>query len=396
MRIALGEDTTGPLAGIRVLDLSTIVSGPLCAQILGDLGAEVTKIEARAGDTSRYLGGERRADMTGFFTQFNRNKRSAVLDLKSELGVKALKALAASADVLVENFRPDVMERLGLPAKDLLAANPRLIYVAISGFGPEGPYREQPAYDMVIQALSGFAKLLGSEQEPKLISNVIADKTSGLTAAWAILAALFARERSGKGQKIDVPMLDAFAGFVLPDTFGPRVFGELPGDPALGDALYRAWPTADGHVAVIIIEDHQYQALCRVLEREDLLEEERFATLGGRLTNAAELFATMEEELRKHATAELVRRAHEYGAPIAAVNGMDEFLADPQVLANETVFESEHPEAGTLKMFRSAPRFSETPSDLRLHPPRLGEHTEEVLREAGLSEAEIDAALGRG
>ncbi len=394
MRVALGEASTGPLAGIRVLDLSTIVSGPLCSQILGDLGADVIKVEAPGGDTARYLGGERRADMTGFFAQFNRNKRSVVLDLKSEAGAGALRTLAARADVLIENFRPGVMDRLGLGSEALQERNPRLVVVAISGFGPDGPYRDQPAYDMIVQAMSGFAKLLGTDDEPRLISNVVADKTSGLTAAWATLAALFARERSGQGQRVDVPMLDAFASFVLPDTFGPRSFGNAPEDPALGEGLYRAWPTADGHVAVLAIEDHQYQALCRVIGREDLLEDERFASLGGRLTHASQLFATMEQELCKWPTAELVRRAHEHGAPLASINGMDEFLADPQVRANHTVFEIEHPEAGTLAMFRSAPRFQHTPSDVRQPPPRLGEHSEEVLREAGLGPEEIAAILG--
>jgi crotonobetainyl-CoA:carnitine CoA-transferase CaiB-like acyl-CoA transferase len=250
VKLNIGGEAGGPLAGIRVIDLSTVVSGPVCAQVLGDLGADVVKVETRIGDIGRYLGGLRKADMTGFFAQFNRNKRSAVLDLKTEQGAAALRALAKTADVLVENFRPGVMDRLGLGEATLRAENPRLIYVAISGFGPEGPYAKRPAYDMVIQALSGFSKLLGSDEQPKLISNLVADKTSGITAAWATLAALFAREREGgAGQRVDVPMLDAFASFVLPDPFGPRVFGEPPESAAAGDGLYRAWPTKDGHVA---------------------------------------------------------------------------------------------------------------------------------------------------
>ena len=396
MRVAIDQPSKGPLAGVRVLDLSTIVSGPLCAQILGDLGADVIKVETAIGDTARYLGGLRKADMTGFFAQFNRNKRSVVLDLKSDAGADALRRLAADADVLVENFRPGVMDRLGLGAEALQEAHPRLVYVAISGFGPEGPYAGQPAYDMIIQALSGFAKLLGSEDEPRLISNLVADKTSGLTAAWATLAALYAREQSGRGQRVDVPMLDAFAGFVLPDTFGPRSFGEPPEDAAVGEALYRAWRTKDGRVAIVLIEDHQFQALCRVIDREDLLKDERFANLLGRFTHFTEICDLLDAELVKFPTDELVRRAHEHGAPLAAIHGTDEFLEDPQVRANRTVFEVPHPEAGPIAMFRSAPRFAETPSDVRRVPPKLGEHTEEVLREAGLDDAEIARVRGLG
>ncbi|MBW2397502.1 MAG: CoA transferase, partial [Deltaproteobacteria bacterium] len=311
------------------------------------------------------------------------------------LGTSALRKLASQADVVIENFRPGVMDRLGIGYETLSEEHPQLIYVAISGFGPDGPYREQPAYDMIIQAMSGFSKLLGSDDKPKLISNLMADKTSGMTAAWATMAALFSRERDGRGQRVDVSMLDAFASFVLPDAFGPYAFGEPPGDPALGEMIYRAWETADGHVACLAVEDHQFAALCKVMEREDLLADERYASLMGRIQNGVELFATMEVELRKFTTDELMRRAHEHGAPLGAVNDIDAFLADPQVQHNQTVFELEHPEAGPIALFRSAPRFQNTPSDVRRVPPKLGEHTEEVLREAGLTEKEIDALVGR-
>ncbi len=394
MKLNLGGKSTGPLAGIRVIDLSTIVSGPLCAQILGDLGADVVKVETPGGETARILGGVRKAGMTGFFAQFNRNKRGPALDLKREPAQAALRALAKRADVVVENFRPGVMERLGLGCEALRAENPRLIYVAISGFGPDGPDAGQPAYDMVIQARAGFAKLLGSAAEPKLIRNLVADKTSALTAAWATLAALFARERCGVGQRVDVPMLDAFASFVLPDAFGPYVFGDPPESAALGEKLYRAWQTADGHVAVVIIEDRQFQALCRVLGREDLAGDARYTTLFARLQNAAGLFELMESELRKHSTADLVARARLHEAPLAAINDIPAFLADAQVQASGTIVTIPHPVAGDIATFASAPRFSATASDVRLPPPMLGEHSQEVLREAGLSDAEIAAALG--
>jgi crotonobetainyl-CoA:carnitine CoA-transferase CaiB-like acyl-CoA transferase len=391
MRVGIGSESTGPLRGVRVLDLSTIVSGPFCAQILGDLGADVLKIETPAGDSTRVMG-ERKGTVTGLFAQLNRNKRSVVLDLKSEAGHCAFLRLVAGADVVLENFRPDVMERLGLGYERLARENPRLVYVAISGFGPEGPDAQQPAYDMVIQARSGFARVLGGAGPPRLIPNLFADKTSGMTAAWAALAALFERERSGRGQRVDVPMLDAFASFLLPDVLGPRQFGEPPPPPpAVGDGLYTAWPTKDGHVAVVIIENRQFEAVMRVLGREDAICDERFGSLVSRILNAPALYDLIRGEIGKHTNAELKERAREHGAPIAIINDLHGFFADDQAVSSGVLVELPDPHAGALHVLRSPPRYSQTPTDVRRGVPQLGEHTAEVLREAGLSEAEIEA-----
>ncbi len=394
MQVDLGGDAKGPLAGVKVLDISSIVSGPLCAQILGDFGADVVKVEPPVGDTARYLGTEGPPALSGIFAQFNRNKRSVTLDLKQEAGREAFFALVAETDIVVENYRAGVSDRLGIGFEFCREKNPGLIWAAISGFGPDGPYKDQPAYDMVIQGMSGFAKLLGDNENPKLISNLVADKTSGLTATYSVMAALYAREKNGgRGQRIDIPMIDAFASFVHPDAFAPNTFGEVP--PSAGLALiYRTWATADGHVALLVIEDHQFEGVCKVLEREDLLEDERYKGIAGRIGHAAELFPLLGAEIAKFPTKVLVERAHRYGTPLAAVNDLKSFLQDPQIVHNQTVFELDDPEAGPMTLFSSAPRFSETPSNVRRLPPRLGADTDAVLGALGLDADAIAKARG--
>ena len=395
MQVELGGKATGPLQGVRVLDISSIVSGPLCAQILGDLGADVIKLEPPSGDTARYLGQEGPPGMSGIFVQFNRNKRSATLDLKQEAGKAAFFELVANADVVVENYRAGVADRLGIGFEASRQKNPSLIWVAISGFGPDGPYSEQPAYDMVIQGMSGFATALGDKQNPKLISNLVADKTSGMNACYAVLAALYAREKNGgRGQRIDIPMIDAFASFVHGDGFAAQTYGGPPTPAAGVAAIYRAWKTADGHISMLIIEDHHFQALCKVIGREDIAADERYATIVGRLGNAAELFGIFETEVQKFTTAALVERAHAEKLPLGPVYDVDAFLRDPQVVHNGMVFDLEDEEAGSMKLFGSAPRFESTPTNVRRAPPRLGADTEAVLREAGIADAEIERLRG--
>jgi crotonobetainyl-CoA:carnitine CoA-transferase CaiB-like acyl-CoA transferase len=378
-----------------VIDASAVVSGPMCGQILGDLGADVIKVESPVGDITRHLGPEGRTTLSGLYVQYNRNKRSVVLDLKSEAGRDAFLKLTDRADVVLENYRPGVADRLGVGFDAIRARNPGIIYVAISGYGPDGPYAEQPAYDMVIQGQSGFATTLGDAESPKLISNLVADKTSGLTATYSLLAALYAREKNGgRGQRIDVPMIDAFSSFVLGDAYAPQTFGGPP-VPREGDGVYRAWKTKDGHVAFLIIEDRQYQAMCRVVGREDLIDEPAFATLAERLTNAPDLLAVLEVEVAEWTTRELVERAHRFGAPLGEVHDIEGFLANPQVQHNRTHFELDHPTGVRMRVFRNPPRYSETPSSVRRVPPVLGQDTEAVLREIGLDADAIAAASGR-
>jgi CoA:oxalate CoA-transferase len=290
------------------------------------------------------------------------------------------------------------MERLGLGYAELAAENPGLVYVSVNGFGSDGPYRDLPAYDNVIQGLVGFAAIQGAGGAPSLVRCIAADKTTGTTAVYATLAALFARERGdGRGQHVEVPMLNAYAAFMLPDVLGPATFDPPPEGGSFDmSRVHRAWETADGHVVMMIIEDHQFQGLCRALEREDLMRDPRFATLMDRLAHLDTVLALAQEELRKWPTAELVERARRFGAPLAPVNDVAAFLADPHVAAGGAIVEMEDPEAGSMRFLGSPVRFPDTPTSFRRLPPRLAQHTDEVLGEAGFVADEIGALRAAG
>jgi crotonobetainyl-CoA:carnitine CoA-transferase CaiB-like acyl-CoA transferase len=392
----LGAAPTGPLAGIRVVDVTTVVSGPLCTQILGDMGADVIKVEAPGGESARRMGLPMTAGISPLFAQCNRNKRSLAVDLKQARGAAVVARLAAAGDVFVANYRPGVADRLGLGYEALSAANPRLVYAAISGFGPDGPYRDLPAYDTVIQGLSGFMPVQGGGGGPQLVQMIAADKVTALTAVYGILGALFARERGdAAGQRVDVPMIDAYAAFVLPDILGERTFPDANAPPF--PAIHRTWATADGFVVMMIIEDDQFAGVCRALDRPDVAENPKYAGLIQRIVHVAEIFATLEAEIVKWPTAEFVARARANGAPVAPANEIDDFLADPQVVHNATIVETElDTELGRTRYVRLPVRFERTPASFRRLPPRLGEHTSEILREAGYSDADVASLVDGG
>lgn len=390
MDIAAPEAKIGPCSGFRVLEFGTMVAGPLAGQNLGDLGADVIKVETLTGDTARWTGPPQRDGINGFFSQFNRNKRAISVDLKTESGQGIVKALAQDADVMIVNYRPGVMDRLGLGYEQLRGDNPGLVYVSVSGFGPDGPYAEQPVYDLVTQGMSGVMPNQGVHGKPEMIRSVAADKASAMATTSAALAALLARERnSGEGQHVHVPMINAFAQFTLPDAMSQEAFRPKSEEEPIVPDIFHVWSCKDGYLVGMPIEDRQYANLCKALGREDLATDERFAGIGNRLAHTAEMIELIDAEFAKLPWREALDKLHEHDVPFAPVYDLEDFMNDPQVRHNRTVFDAEDPRGGTMRYVRYPGIYEKTPATLRRHPPRYGEHTEEILLEAGCSAEDI-------
>ena len=385
----------GPLAGIRVLDLTSVVSGPLATMFLADQGADVIKIEPLGGDITRHsrqsISGS--GELSALFVSTNRGKRSLSLDLKQPEAGKIMRELAARADVLVQNFRPGTMERLGLGEPTLRDSNPRLIYLSISGVGESGPYVGKRVYDPIIQGLSGFADLQADPKtrRPRMIRTIVADKTTAIFAAQAVTAALFARERTGEGQHIRLAMLDTMIAYLWPEAMTQyTVVGReaTTADPtARPDLIFE---TADGYITVGTISDSEWQGFCAASGRPGLAEDPRFNTPGGRSVNATERILLMAEIIKERPTAEWLQRLDANDVPSAPVLRRNEVIANEQVLARELIVELDHPDIGRVRQPVPAARFDRTPARIQGPAPRIGQHSAAILAELGLEAAEIE------
>ena len=382
----------GPLAGIRVLDLTVIMAGPITTMMLADQGADVIKIEPPQGDLLRKLGHKHRG-MSGSFLSCNRSKRSLCVDLKSEQGLEIVRKLIATTDVLVQNYRPGAMERMGLGENAVRAIRPDIIYVSMSGFGESGPYAHQRVYDPVIQAASGLADLQRDRDtdQPRMVRTVIPDKTTAVTAAQAISSALFARERTGKGQHVRVSMFDTMVAFLWPEASSSLSFVGNERDPSFGQlGLDLIFATRDGHITAGAVSDAEWVGMCRAFGREDLIRDPRFDTAATRSANVVARRQVMSEEIAKWDRDEILARLDREGVPNAPVLSRTEIIENAQTLNNALIEEFEDPHTGTIRQPRPAARFSQTPAGIARSAPFLGQQNAEILAQLGYSADDID------
>jgi crotonobetainyl-CoA:carnitine CoA-transferase CaiB-like acyl-CoA transferase len=389
----------GPLSGVRIVDVTQNLSGPMATMILGDQGADVIKVEPPViGDFTRAMGGTKRG-VAPAFAVINRNKRSVALNLRDPRGLELIKRLVARADLFVQNHRPGVAERIGIGEAALRAIRPDLVYVSISGFGESGPYAHQRVYDPVIQAISGLAAIQADVEtgRPHMIRLIIPDKVTALTAAQAMTAALFARQRTGEGQHVRLAMLDAVIAFLWPEGMAAYTFvGSNRSSMRAAKARELIFETTDGYITAAANTDSEWTGLCRALERPEWLRDERFKTPVDRIRNADVRLEMTAEVLKTKSTAEWLERLHANEVPCAPVLSREEVLRDAQVVANQLIVESAHPHAGPMRQPRPAARFERTPASLSRFAPLLGEHTDEVLAEAGVAAAELSALRAQG
>lgn len=391
-----------PLEGVRIIDLSSVVMGPFATQLLGDLGADIVKVEAPDGDILRHIAPMRHPGMGHIFLHHNRNKRSIVLDLKKPEGLEALCRLLKTADVLFYNVRPQAMKRLKLSYEDVAAVNPQIIYVGAYGFSQRGPYAAQPAYDDLIQGMSAMPALFheAGASSPRYAPLAIADRITGLAAVNAVTTALFARSRSGRGQAVEVPMFETVTQMVLADHMGGHTFEPPEGRHGYARMLaeHRApYRTKDGYMCVLIYNDKHWRAFFRLIGREAMFETDpRFGSHEARSRNIAEVYAFAAEQLKQRTNAEWEKLLREADIPSAPMKTVDDLLKDPHLAQTGFFIETDHPSEGRLREMTMASHWPDAGPMPHRPAPRLGEHSAEILREAGYDDAAIRQLAASG
>jgi len=392
------SEAPGPLEGVRILDLTSMISGPVATMMLADQGAEVIKVEPPEGELVRHMG-RNTGGLTSVFLSANRSKRSIGLDLKNPAAVDVLKQLIPTADVFVQNFRPGAIDRMGLGESVVRNLNASVIYVSISGFGETGPYAHKRVYDPVIQALSGLADIQmdAASGRPQMIRTIIPDKTTSVTAAQAITAALFHRERTGEGQHVKLAMLDTMVAYLWPEGMARYTFADRPPEPMKGEASPDLiYLTQDGYITAGAISDKEWQGMCRALDRPRWIDDERFRTANARVVHGKLRREMTAEVLLTRTSAEWLERLDHEEVPSAPVLGRHEVIDHPQIQANEMIVEDVHPVAGPIRQARPAARFDRTPARIRGPAPELGADTMALLGELGCSAAKIDELVASG
>lgn len=390
----------GPLAGMRIVDMSTVLMGPFATQMLADYGADVVKVEPPEGDLMRLGGALRNPKMGSVFLQANRNKRSIVLDVKKPAGKRALLRLCRGADAFVHNVRTAAMGRLGLAYDDVRAVAPGIVYVALIGYGEDGPYAGKPAYDDLIQGISGVSGLFAAGgAEPRFAPVNMADRVVGLNAVHAILAALLCRARTGEGQSVEVPMFETMAQFVLGDHFGGHVFEPPNGPPGYNRLMSpdrRPYRTLDGHLCVLVYTDRQWKSFFEAIGEPETFADPLYSDHATRTRNYDRVYAELARHLATRSTAEWTEVLTAHDIPCVPAHSIESLLDDPHIRAVGLIQEMDHPTEGRIRLAGPPARWSRTAPEIVRHPPNLGEHTREVLAEAGYEGSEIEEMLTSG
>ncbi len=385
---------SGALNGIRVLDLSRVLAGPYCTMILGDLGAEIIKVEAPGGsDETRTWGPPFKNEVSAYYLCANRNKKSLTVNLKSEAGKELIKKLVKQSDVVINNFKTGTMDRLGLSYDTLKEVNPKIVYASITGFGEDGPYKDLPGYDFIIQAMSGLMSITGTEESgPQKVGVAITDVLTGLYAAIGIQAALLERTVSGEGQKLDISLYDSAVSSLVNIASNYLMSGNIPG--RLGNhhaniVPYQTFPTSDGEMVIAVGNDRQFKMLCELIDRPELADDERFKTNSDRVSHRDTLVPMLNEAFMKKPTSYWQKQCETANIPCGPIQNLQQVANDPQLKAREMFITKEHPIAGEVKLVGSPLKLSKTPVQYDLHPPVAGEHTEEILASLGYDAGEI-------